>query len=191
MRFKKTAILLILLLVGSLFAAYQYQQSVAANQETQTSTEEKTAEVIEEERKTGILPGEYASDFTLENLSGKNVSLSDFQGKYVLLNFWAIWCPPCREEMPDFNRFYLENQDEFTVVGVEIGSRKADVEDYIQENSYSYPILLDPKKEIGTMYRVTAIPTTYILNKEGKILHFFRGMLTYEALNAIKTALNN
>lgn len=137
----------------------------------------------------GIYPGYYAPDFTLENLRGEKVSLSDFQGKFVLLNFWAIWCPPCREEMPDINKFYKENKDQIVVLGVELGSKKLDVQKFINKGQYVYPILLDPDEKIGHQYRITAVPTTFILDRNGRILYVVKGAITYDTLNQVKEIL--
>lgn len=142
-----------------------------------------------EKKEIGIRPGYYAPDFTLENLQGEKVTLSDLRGKFVLLNFWAIWCPPCREEMPDFNRFYQENKDQITILGVELGSKKTDVQKFISKGQYVYPILLDLTKKIGNQYRITAVPTTFILDRDGKILYAVEGMLNYETLNRVKEVL--
>lgn len=134
----------------------------------------------------GIIEGSFAPNFTLENLSGAKVSLADFRGKYVLLNFWAIWCPPCRAEMPDLDKFYQANKADFVVLGVELGDKKADVQKFMANGKYTYPILLDTKQQVSNTYKVTAIPTTLVLDRAGKIVYSTKGALNQQALENIK-----
>lgn len=185
-----TAITLIIGLSGYLFWSGLTTSDQKVYAEDQANTNNPTqAETTPENNTTGILPGLFAPDFTLENLSGEQVSLSNYQGKYVLLNFWAIWCPPCKAEMPDFNRFYQENKDQIVILGVELGSKKQDVQKFIQNGQYVYPVLLDLDKEIGELYRITAVPTTFILNPQGQIIHVIKGALNYEILEQIRQIL--
>lgn len=183
MRFKH---ILTFLVVALIVGTSAYFIGNANNQRVYASTSTAAAP---QKNEIGIYPGYYAPDFTLENLHGEKVSLSDFRGKFVLLNFWAIWCPPCREEMPDFNKFYKENKDQIVILGVELGSKKTDVQKFINNGQYVYPILLDLDKKISYQYRITVVPTTFILDRDGKILHVVKGAMDYETLNKVKEVL--
>jgi thiol-disulfide isomerase/thioredoxin len=118
-------------------------------------------------------------------LAGEEVSLSDYRGDYVILNFWATWCPPCRREMPNLDQFYAANKDEFVVLAVDLGEAKQQVQQFIEEGGYSFPVLLDHDREIGTRYNVSAIPTSYFIDQQGKIKHIKKGAITIEELNQI------
>jgi len=123
-------------------------------------------------------PGELAGAapaFTLTNLDGKSVSLSDFRGKVVVLDFWATWCPPCRREIPDF----IDLQKEYGSQGVQVVGIALDEPDKVQafarQNGMNYPVLLG-SDEISMRYGgIEGIPTTFIIDKSGKIVNRFEG----------------
>ncbi len=113
--------------------------------------------------------GRRAPDFTLPDLASKPVRLADFQGKKaVLINFWATWCPPCREEMPTLERLSRSRRDAIEVLGVNVepGS-PAKVRAFVRELGVSFPILLDPDLAVGKLYRVRGLPTSFIVDREG------------------------
>jgi thiol peroxidase len=123
----------------------------------------------------GIEVGDLAPDFELANLEGELVSLSDFQGKPVLLNLWAAWCPHCRNERPWIQQIY----DEWTDRGLElvtvdlIGTRSTEtphgLRDYMETNSYTFPVLLDIDQEVLNKYELVATPTNVFIDKNGVI----------------------
>lgn len=122
----------------------------------------------------GGLPqeGNVAPDFTLPNLSGNEVELSDFRGKVIFLNFWATWCPPCRGEMPSMEALYqrLKGGD-FQMLAVSVDRRgNSVVGPFAQEFKLTFPILLDLTGRVGSIYGVRGIPTTFILDKKGIIV---------------------
>ena len=128
--------------------------------------------------------GEEAPGFTLEDLEGNKVSLEDYRGKIVLLNFWATWCPPCREEMPDLDKIYKEQKDnDFVVLAVNGGEAKEDVKKFIDDNGYSFPVLLDTDINVNFTYNVAFIPTSYMLDKEGKIRAIKSGAMSYAEIS--------
>jgi len=109
-------------------------------------------------------------DFSLHDLSGNNVRLSDFSGKVVLLNFWATWCPPCRAEIPQLESLYKEYKDKgLVVLGVDLQEAPAGVRDFVSKNKMTYPVLLDTSGQIGGSYGVRSIPTTYLVDKQGNV----------------------
>lgn len=128
--------------------------------------------------------GDLAPDFTLKNLQGEEVSLSDFKGQPVLINFWATWCPPCRFEMPAIQKMYEQYQDEgFVVLAVDVEEPISTVKQYIEQGGYTFPVLLDYKGQVANgPYRIRAFPTSYFVDREGKIAVAHRGMMTEQIL---------
>lgn len=123
--------------------------------------------------------GEPAPDFTLLDLDGKQVSLSDYRGKVVLLNFWATWCTPCRAEMPDLQRTYDNLKDQgFVVLGVNIGERQVTAKGFARSLGITFPIVLDQDKVVTLeKYKVGPIPSSYFIDREGIIRHQFLGSM--------------
>ena len=121
---------------------------------------------------SGELHGQPAPDFELQSLDGKNVKLSDFRGKGVLLNFWATWCEPCKLEMPWFVELQKEYAAQgFQVIGVAMDdSSKEDIAKFAQKVGVNYPILIG-KDEVGQSYGgVNVLPTTYFVDRDGKLV---------------------
>jgi len=109
-------------------------------------------------------------DFQLSDLDGNLVSLSNFRGRTVLVNFWTTWCPSCVEEMPLIQRAYDElSQREVSVLAVNIGENLDQVEDFMRASSYSFPVLQDSDGNVARAYRITVLPTTFIIDAKGII----------------------
>lgn len=135
---------------------------------------------------TPINIGEIAPNFTLDNLNGESVSLEDYRGKIVFINFWATWCPPCRKEMPDLNKLYLDNKEkDFVVLAVDVGETKSQVAKFIEEGGYQFPVVLDRNSDVATRYFVTGIPKTVVVDEEGIIRFVKIGMMVYPEMNQI------
>ncbi len=118
----------------------------------------------------GIKVGNLAPDFQLQNLNGNSVSLSDFRGKPVLLNFWASWCPPCRDEMPYLQQVYDEwSAKGLVLLAINIGESSSTVEEFMQSHNLSFPVLLDTKQDVDQKYNIYGIPTTFLIDKDGII----------------------
>lgn len=118
----------------------------------------------------GLDVGKTPPPFTLKDLAGNDVSLSDFAGKVVVLDLWATWCGPCRQEIPALVALYEEFKDRgLVVVGVGLDEGGADVlRPFAEANHMSYPVLVGDKA-MGTTYKVTSIPSTYVIGRDGKI----------------------
>lgn len=111
-----------------------------------------------------------APDFTLTDLSGKSLSLSDFKGKVIFVNFWATWCGPCRHEIPDFIEFYKENKDNGAVIlGVSVDKSANKVRDFVDEYKINYPIAMATDSIVRDYKPGRFIPTTIIIDTEGMI----------------------
>ncbi len=117
-------------------------------------------------------PGYRAPGFSLRTLDGETLSLSELRGRTVVLNFWATWCPPCRAEMPAFQRLYARYVDRgLMVIGVNatLGDDLAAVFAFRQQYQLTFPILLDENGQVNRSYRVTALPTTFFIDSNGII----------------------
>ncbi len=114
--------------------------------------------------------GNLAPDFQLHNLEGQTVSLSDLQGNPVLINFWATRCPPCVSEMPYIQAVYDEWSDRgLVVLAINIGESHSQVENFMESQGLSLPVLLDTKQDIAQKYNIQYIPTTFFIDKDGII----------------------
>lgn len=112
-----------------------------------------------------------APDFTLEDLSGKRVSLKDLRGKVVVLNFWATWCPPCRLEMPSMEKLHRELKEKgLEVVAVNIKETKNEVSKFFDELGLTFSALLDRDGRVSEEYGAWAIPLTYIIDQRGEFV---------------------
>lgn len=136
-----------------------------------------------------------AIDFELKDQYGKTHKLSDYKGKVVFLNFWATWCPPCKMEMPDIQKIYekYEKQGEKTEVVVlsVVAPNTQDEKDvegikaFLEENGYTYPVLMDDGGYTFGAYRISSLPTTFMIDKEGNVFGYVQGGLTQEAMESI------
>lgn len=118
----------------------------------------------------GTDEGDIAPDFRLLSREGPAISLSDFRGKTVILNFWASWCVPCKEEMPYLEAIHRERGGQGVVVlGVNIEEEKGTVDQFMQEMGLTFPVVLDSNGSVTNRYFVRYIPTTFILDKDGVI----------------------
>lgn len=122
--------------------------------------------------------------FQLEDLEGSQVSLADFQGRTVILNFWATWCGPCKEEMPLLQSYADRYAKDLVVVGVDYDEPRETVQAYVDDLGLTFPILLDPGGKIGNQYRVRGFPSTFLLDAEGIIRYQHIGPLTEAQLQA-------
>ncbi|MGL1892317.1 MAG: TlpA family protein disulfide reductase [Spirochaetaceae bacterium] len=127
-----------------------------------------------------------APNFTLENLEGEKVSLSDYKGKVIFLNFWAYWCGPCKEEMPSINNLYKLTKDEnIIVLTVNLGESNEIVSNYLKSNNFQFEALLDSDQKIGALYGIRSIPTTYIIDKDGMVVGGKLGSHSWDSQNVI------
>lgn len=129
--------------------------------------------------------GFLAPDFELKSLSGETVRLSDLHGQAVLVNLWATWCPPCREEMPTLEKMYNEYKDQgLAVVGVNMtyqDDRQA-VAPFVEKHGLTFPILLDETGTTGNAYELKSLPSSYFINRQGVITEVVIGGPMAEAL---------
>ncbi|MCP4387160.1 MAG: TlpA family protein disulfide reductase [Gammaproteobacteria bacterium] len=127
---------------------------------------------------TALTAGDSA-DYELRDMDGKIHRVSDYRGKWLVINFWATWCPPCLAEMPELERFYQENNSRAQVWGVTFeDGDKAQILKFIEKLGVTYPILgfgQDPLTGFGD---VTVLPTTFVIDRDGLFFHRFEGPIT-------------
>ncbi|MGM0843824.1 MAG: redoxin domain-containing protein [Bacillota bacterium] len=177
---------LVAVLVG-LFVA-----NIIQNQASENKMEEQVAQQLEsgldvEFGSEGPGKGDAAPDFTLTTLDGEEVSLSDYQGQKVILNFWATWCPPCKAEMPHMQEYYEQyneraNVEMLAVNLTTIDEGKAAIEKFVEDYGLTFPIPLDEDGVQGTVYQAQTIPTSYMIDTSGIIQHKILGPMNKEMM---------
>ncbi|MBB6713444.1 TlpA family protein disulfide reductase [Clostridium gasigenes] len=194
---KSFFILAITILFGvSLYTVINYNKNKTINSENPnnniiSSPVENSGNKIDMEN-SQTTTKEKAIDFKLKDLNGKDVSLNDFKGKNVLLNFWATWCPPCKAEMPDIEKLYQENKNsDLVILAVNLGEDKQTVKSFIEKNKYNFDILLDSDQDVAIKYNIVSIPTSFFIDKEGKIVSKKIGAMTLEEMKSYINLLNN
>lgn len=165
--------------------------SSAAPSNAAGGADEPAAEALENVE-TGLSIGQRAPDFTTETLSGETVSLADYRGQPVLLNFWATWCGPCRREMPDFEALYRARGD-FHVLAVNNMEDAGRISEFVDDHDLTFPVLLDEAGTInGSVYgsRIPGYPTSFLLDENGIIVDYFPSVVSaaqlMEALDALE-----
>lgn len=142
--------------------------------------------VCAQAEKTGTTSGDYpqAPEFTLEDINGKNIALSDYKDKVIFLNFWATWCAPCRAEIPDFIEAYREYKDDgMVIIGVSVDREGKDkVLGYADRYKINYPLVMYTSQLIRDYQPGNAIPVTIVIDPKGKIRHKQIGMVNREFL---------
>ena len=133
-----------------------------------------------------VPPAEDPVRINLKDMNGNNISLSDFKGKIVFLNFWTTWCPTCRIEMPSMEKLHqkLKNED-FAMVTINLQESASQVKAFFKEFNLTFTALLDSTGEVGASFGIRAIPTTYILDKTGRIIGLVSGPREWDSKSAI------
>jgi peroxiredoxin len=122
---------------------------------------------------TKVIGTPYADNFILMNIDGQDVSLSDYQGRFVLLNFWATWCPPCVKEMPALSELHSELNDQhggLEVVGIHVGPALATVNQFLNDRPVTFDVLIDSDMSLAS-WDVAGLPTTFLISPTGQIIY--------------------
>lgn len=150
---------------------------------------ETTTTIDSSETETGLKQGDVPPDFELTTLTGDVVRLSDYKGKKVILNFWASWCPPCKEEMPHMEEYYQKNKDLENVEIIAVNMTKSEkpgmVKKFVDSYGLTFPIPLDEEGKVMNAYQIIPLPTTYMINTDGTIAHQISGPINGKLLNEL------
>jgi len=164
------AIVMLVVFLGGAYYIYGFLGSNQTGEQDYTGSGEKVMSL----------------DFTVQDMDGNTVNLSDYYGKPIVLNFWASWCPPCKSEMPDFNEAFEETGDSvvFLMINMTDGQRETIEKgsSYVRSEGFTFPVYYDTKMEAATLYNVTAIPTTYFIDKDGYIYGMTKGSISKSTL---------
>lgn len=136
------------------------------------------ASLVPDGLEVGTKEGQVAPDFELETLAGAEAWLTDFRGHPVVLNFWATWCEPCRQEMPQLVKAYDKYKAQgLVIIGLNLQEGKDLISPFADARGIDYPILIDRDADVGDEYRLVGLPTTYFIDANGVIQSIFRGPL--------------
>ena len=117
-----------------------------------------------------------APDFTLKSLEGSNLRLEEYRGQVVLINFWASWCGPCRQEMPLLDRLHHRYEDTgFAVLGVNVEGEIEPAQEIVDKTNVTFPILIDDGQKVSDMYNLQAMPTTVVVDRDGVVRYIHPG----------------
>lgn len=154
------------------------QEVEARIEEIAEAHTEETSEVRTEETA--------APDFTVTDIDGNEIKLSDFAGKPVVVNFWASWCPPCKAELPDFDKVCAELKDEVVFMMVDLVDNESETvakaSKYVEDNGFTFPVYYDTLAEGALAYNLYAIPTTLFIDSDGKLISRRQGMISESKL---------
>ena len=165
---KRSLLRVLLVVIAPLFVV----GLVGCEGKKESNPDKKKSEISSTQKlKESPQEGFLAPHFSLQDLGGTQISLSDFRGKVVLLNFWATWCAPCRMEIPSLDRLYQLRKDrEFEILAVSVDRTSlSKVASFVANYQMSFPVLADQRGEVGQRYRTRAIPTSFLLDKKGVI----------------------
>ncbi|WP_088053486.1 thiol-disulfide oxidoreductase ResA [Virgibacillus dakarensis] len=132
---------------------------------------------------TVVSVGDYAPNFSLETLQGERVELKDYRGKGVFLNFWGTWCKPCKVEMPYMEEEYKKFKEQgVEILAVNIEESDLIVQNFVDRYGLTFPILMDRGGAVTGQYKIGPIPTTYLIDENGKVLKIITGNMNQESV---------
>jgi len=175
---------LALLLFGNQIFADRQQEEESILEQVPSSKGINREDVPLPERGAPLNVGDTAHNFSLPNLDGQQVTLAEFQGKPVVINFWATWCPPCRLEMPEFQRAYEAYQeDDLVILAVNAAEQPEVVRSFFYDQmGYTFTPLLDEEGQVGEAYGAIGLPSTFFVNATGEVTAVHRGALSQTQL---------
>jgi thiol-disulfide isomerase/thioredoxin len=166
----------IILVAVAVYTTYQYNSNPAPLPNPTTESPKDTTDQSSGQEE--VVTSMDALDFTLEDMNGNKVSLSDYKGKTIFLNFWASWCGPCKYEMPFIEQLYQETKDsDLVIITVNLQESKSTVSNFLTDNKYTFPVWLDTEGDVANQYGVSGIPLSLLINKEFKIVSAHEGYM--------------
>lgn len=187
----KKAILIIIVVGMFGWAMYDFTSSTdEANVEDQSGGAKITSppstqdeEAVSESEEVGLNKGQLAPDFKLQTLKGETVQLNDYRGQRVIVNFWATWCPPCRAEIPDFQKLYENENVEILAVNL-TGTEESieHVQTFVEDFNMTFPVLMDENSDVSSTYQVRAYPTSYMIDSNGRVQFVAMGAMNYDLM---------
>ncbi len=157
--------------------------SIAKNEVTPKNND-TTASKVKTEKKLTKDSYNRVRDFSFYDMQGVTHKFSDYKGKWILVNYWATYCPPCRAEIPDIEEFYRKNKSKFIVLGMDAGGTDdASIKAFKKDLDITYPLIPAQESTLVAFGVVMAIPTSYIINPQGEIIDKYVGLITYDDLD--------
>lgn len=171
----------LILVAVAVYTTYQYNNAPTP---APAQTKEPSASAPPSTESQEIQDSIDALDFKLTDLNGKEVSLSDYKGKTIYVNFWATWCPPCKQEMPFIQKLYEERKDtDLVILTVDLQENQSIVKKFMTDNKYTFPVLLDKDGEVASTYGIQSIPLSILIDENFKIVSAREGsMEDYETM---------
>ena len=174
------ALLLVVVLLAAACSSNQASEDLVAA--GLSNLAEATTRGVDNSQR-GLERGQLAPDFVLQFADGQRTRLSDWQGQPVVLNFWATWCAPCREEMPELVAAHERYQDEgLVIVGVNAQESASQAAGFMGQYNMAFPVALDSRGDVQQLYNVRGLPTTFFIDREGRIADRWAGLLTERLL---------
>ncbi|MGE6629484.1 thiol-disulfide oxidoreductase ResA [Bacillus sp. NPDC077027] len=138
-----------------------------------------------------VKEGSIAPNFVLQSVKGDRIELNDLKGKGIFLNFWGTWCGPCKQEFPYMANQYKQFKDlGVEIVAVNVGESNIAVKNFMDAYGVNFPVAMDKDRQVTEAYDITPLPTTFLINPEGKVIKVIKGTMTesniYEYMNLIK-----
>jgi thiol-disulfide isomerase/thioredoxin len=131
-----------------------------------------------------MLAGTPAQSFAVHRTDGRPDALANYRGRVVLMNLWATWCPPCRQEMPDLERFAREEAGKVVVLGVDQGESPSVAAAFAHDLGVTFPILVDEAQQYGRTYGAIGLPTSFVVGRDGRIVRGIDGAMNVAAMRA-------
>lgn len=188
-------VVVVLALIAIMLGGYIKNQ-IEASEEVAEQSKIKGYEVDLVNAEFGIKKGQMAPDFTLETITGETITLSQLRGKKVLLNFWATWCPPCKEEMPDLQNYYerYAKEENVEIIAVNLTFKQNSIEDvrlFAKSYDLTFPIPLLHEEALSLeKYQVLTIPSSFMIDTEGRIQKQIIGPLNKETIQKYLSELD-
>ncbi|MBM7647466.1 peroxiredoxin [Bacillus ectoiniformans] len=192
---KKSYVGIAVIVLAIAIVAVNFWKTSEKEEQTESAVQDSSAtEEVSNAEPAGVQEGKPAPDFELTTLSGDKVKLSDYQGKKVILNFWATWCPPCKAEMPHMQSFYEKNKDQgIEVLAVNLTNAdkgRQNIQEFVSDYGLSFPIPLDEQGSIGAHYQTYTIPTSYIIDTKGVIANKIVGPMDEGMMEDLVNSIN-